>query len=499
MIFERFSEVAHRYGNELAIIDGEQRITYTRLLQRVAGVRDWLETRLNIGPGDVIAASMRNTWQFVACFFAVSELGAVLMPCNPQWRARELCWFTARLRFRGVISERQFRQQWAQVGEILPPERVLTVDAEVSFRGDGLAPGARLAQQISEDSPAVYLATSGSIGAPRVVPRSHRNPLASAQNLGRGLGIGRGRRFLSAVPFHHSYGLNSCLLMPLMSGATLLLLRQFTPAACAELIRRERADVLIGSPFIYGHLAGHVTDNSLLATIGLCISSGARMPAGVAETWQGRFDLPVRQLYGSTETGTVAIDCSGRGAPPGSTGDFVGAPISGVEVRCLGQDGEDLGPGQTGEIAVRSAAVMSGYVGEPEWNEHIFHDGFFRTRDLGHIDSDGNLYLRSRIGRVLNIAGVKVDPVEVERAVETLPGVSACHVDAVPGGREGEVIRARVVARAGFQLSRRKVIEHCRQWLAEYKLPRVIEVVEALPVTISGKIPAKWRTDELPD
>ena len=499
MISELFSHVARRYGNELAIIDGDERITYTRLLQQVARMRDWLQTTLNAGPGDVIAASMRNTWQFVACFFAASELGAVLMPCNPQWRARELRWFAARLRFCGAISERRFLQKWEQVGEILPPERIVTLDEEVGRCAPGLAPGTCRAQQISEDSPAIYLATSGSIGAPRIVPRSHRNLLASAMNLGRGLGIGPGRRFLSAVPFHHSYGLNSCMLMPLMNGAAVLLLRNFTPAACAELIRRERANVLIGSPFIYGHLADHVTDNSLLATLGLCISSGARMPAGVAESWQGRFGLPVRQLYGSTETGTVAIDCSGRDAPPPNASDFVGAPISGVEVRCLGPGGEDLGAGHTGEIAVRSPAVMSGYFGEPERNKHIFQDGFFRTRDLGHIDSDGSIYLKSRLGRVLNVAGVKVDPVEVERAVETLPGVSACHVDAVRGGREGEVMRARVVARPGFQLSRRVVIEQCRQWLAEYKLPRVIEVVETLPVTISGKIPGKWQADEFPD
>jgi len=104
MIAQRLSDVAHRYGNELAIIDGEERITYTRLLQHVAGMRDWLQARLKAGPGDVIAASMRNTWQFVACLFAISELGATLMPCNPQWRERELRWFAARMRFHGVIS-----------------------------------------------------------------------------------------------------------------------------------------------------------------------------------------------------------------------------------------------------------------------------------------------------------------------------------------------------------------------------------------------------------
>jgi acyl-CoA synthetase (AMP-forming)/AMP-acid ligase II len=132
---------------------------------------------------------------------------------------------------------------------------------------------------------------------------------------------------------------------------------------------------------------------------------------------------------------------------------------------------------------------MTGYVGEPEWNRRVFHDGFFRTGDLGHIDTNGNLYLAGRMGRVMNIAGMKVDPVEIERTLEALAGVSTCHVDAAPSSRVGEVIRARVVIRQDVQITRGDVIEHCRQRLAEYKLPRIIEFVEALPATLAGKMP----------
>jgi acyl-CoA synthetase (AMP-forming)/AMP-acid ligase II len=131
---------------------------------------------------------------------------------------------------------------------------------------------------------------------------------------------------------------------------------------------------------------------------------------------------------------------------------------------------------------------MSGYFGEPELSRSLFHEGFFRTGDLGCIDSAGNLHLTGRLGRVLNIAGVKVDPVEVERVVETLPNVESCHVDAVPNGRGGDVIRARVVPRQGLPVTRRDVIEQCRRQLAEYKFPRIIEFLEATPITMAGKI-----------
>jgi acyl-CoA synthetase (AMP-forming)/AMP-acid ligase II len=141
---------------------------------------------------------------------------------------------------------------------------------------------------------------------------------------------------------------------------------------------------------------------------------------------------------------------------------------------------------------------MSGYLGEPELSRSLFHNGFFRTGDLGYFDSGGNLYLTGRMGRVMNIAGAKIDPVELERVVELLPNVASCHVDAVPNGRGGEVIRARVVLRDGLQVTRREVIEQCRRQLAEYKLPRIIEFLEATPVTIGGKIPRAGAPDVVP-
>jgi len=489
MIGAQLREIASRNPDHPAIIDGDERITYGRLMRRVNGIAAWLRRSLRIRPGDMVAASLTNSWQFVACFFAVSDLGGVFMPCNPQWRAPELRGLAVRLGFRGVICEAQFRGEWDRVGEALDPESVLMLaDGTGAWEADCMGdpvPGC----QEREEAPALYLATSGSTGAPRIVPRSHRNLLAGARNAARALGVSPRRRFLSVVPFYHSNGFHNCMLMPLMNGACVVLMRQFIPAVCAELVQRERTDVLIGSPLIYRLLGGRVADPDLLSTLDICISAGARLPRDEAERWKARFGVRLRQLYGSSETNVISIDCSDREPAFGGAGSFVGAPIPEVEVRCLGPGGEPLGTGKTGELAVRSPAVMSGYVGEPERNQQVFHDGFFRTGDLGSIDLDGNLYLSGRIGRVLNVHATKIDPVEVELAVEALPGVSACRVDGVPHGREGDVIRARVVTRRNVAVTRREIIEWCRERLAEYKLPRVIEFVEDLPSTISGKQP----------
>ena len=467
MIDQRLRALAEDNPECLAIVDGEDRITYGRLLGRIDSARGWLERRLHVAPGDVILGSLENSWQFVACFFAIAESGGVFMPLHPGCRAPELRSFCDRLKINGVITGCASRTEWEQV---VSGARVLAIDD-----GFGEAPRSPRVQAADPNSPAVYLTTSGSTGTPRIVPRSHRNLLAGARNVAQALGIHPGRRFLSVVPFYHSSGFHNSLILPLLSGACLIVVRHFSPAACARLVAAEGADALIGSPSIYRMMLDHA---QYLPTLKLCVSAGARMPQALALAWQERLGTRVRQLYGSTETSVISIDRSVEPPPP----ETVGTPIDEVEVRIL----------KDGEVAVRSPMVMSGYVAEPEWNLRVLEDGFFRTGDLGGLDSDGRLRLLGRTRRMINIAGVKVDPAEIEQVIESLDGVVECHVESGSGDPESELIRARIELREGLEMTRSNVIAHCRRCLAEYKLPRVIEFVEAPPVTLAGKISSSW-------
>ena len=467
MIAQRLRALAEDKPERPAIVDGEERITYGQLLRQIDRSREWLERRLHLAPGDVILGSLENSWQLVACFFAIAESGGVFMPVHPGWRAPELRSIGERVKIHGVITGQASRPEWEQV---VSAERVLAIED-----GFGESPRSARAPAVDGNSPALYLATSGSTGTPRIVPRSHRNLLAGARNVAQALAIGPGRRFLCVVPFHHSSGFHNSLMLPLLNGACLVLVRHFTPAACARLVAMEKADVLIGSPFIYRMLLDHA---QYLPTLNLCVSAGARMPQTLALAWQERFGTRVRQLYGSTETSVISIDRAAEPPPP----ETVGTPIDEVEIRIL----------EEGEVAVRSPMVMSGYVADPEWNLRVFEDGFFRTGDLGCLDSEGRLRLLGRTRRMINLAGVKVDPVEIEQAVESLEGVVECHVDAVAGDRASELIRARIELREGLEITRSHVIAHCRRRLAEYKLPRIVEFVEALPVTLAGKISSSW-------
>ena len=485
MIFEKFREVANQHWNQPAIIDNEEVFTFGRLLEEVGRHRAWLETALDPRPGDVIAATVPNGWQFAATFLALCELRVVLMPCNPQWRAAELRQLHARIGFRAVICERQFRGEWENTGAIAE-QRVLAIEDALKCAA---ASSATIQASASAEDPVLYMATSGTTGTPRIVPLRHRNLLASIGNSARAMGIEAGDRFLSVVPFHHLHGFNNCMLMPLLKGASLVMMRRFVPEEYAELAARDSVNVLMGSPLIFSHLLDGVSDASLLGNVRLSVSAGARLPTALWQNWKQRFGVALFPWYGTTETSGISIAKAPRQPSSELGGDFVGVRLPSVEVRCLDPEGNDLGLGRLGDVAVRSAAMMSGYLGEPDLNRRVFQDGFFRTGDLGYLEADGGIFLTGRIGRLINMGGVKIDPVEVERAVEALPGVSAVHVDAVPGGRGGEVIRARVVVRPGLRLTRVDVIKQCRRMLGEYKLPRVIEFVDSLPAALTGKTP----------
>jgi long-chain acyl-CoA synthetase len=486
MISDLLNDVVRQQPGQLALVDGAERITFGELSERVRAARDWLRETLDPQPGDAIAVSLDNSWQFVASFFAVAELGCVLAPCNPQWRAAELRAHATRLTFRGAIIEPRFRGEWDQVLDAIPANRVLTADAIPSSASafSSLPPPT---VEASEETPAFFLSTSGSTGTPRLVPRSHRNLRATAENVGSTLEIVPGRRFLSVVPFFSSNGFHNGMLMPLLRGATLVMMRQFTPAGCAELGNRERVDTLFGSPFVYGYLVDSISDPASLASLQYCYSGGARLPSNVADRWRQRFGVPIRQSYGMSETGLITAERTAE-ARESSVGACIGQLVRNVEAIILGPGGESLGLDEIGELAVRSGSLMSGYFGEPELNRSRFLNGFFRTGDLGCLDSTGRIHLTGRMGRGINIAGTKIDPVEIERVVEMLPNVASCHVDAVSNGRGGEVVRARVVPLEGRPVTRRDVIEQCRQQLAEYKLPRVIEFLETSPANLAGKI-----------
>jgi long-chain acyl-CoA synthetase len=484
MIEEGFSRIVRQYPDSIALVDDEVRLTYAGLAMLKARVVKRLKEDLHLGRGDRIAVHLPNSREFIVTFFGLAEMGAVCVPLNTQWRAEELEWCARSLKISAVITNADLRRQWDSL-QVVPRERLMCLG-----EADGLPDVAdrsrcrSRAGNLFEDDEVLYLMTSGSTGRPKAVPRSQRNLIAGARNVAQALRTYPGQKFLGVVPLYHANGFANCMFLPLMHGATVVLMRKFIPARLAELVRREKVQVLIASPFIFSMQVESGQRAEDFKSVEICLSSGAQMSRELVSQCADRLGLRVRQLYGSSEAGTVAIESAE--CPDGSR--TVGRPLPLVEVKIIGSDDSQLQSGAEGEIVVKSPAMMKGYVEEPAQSGDFFCHGFLRTGDLGRFDEHGNLVISGRAKRIINLCGIKVDPVEIENIVKAMPGVQECLVLAVKNLRQMEIIKAMVAVRPGHFVSRKQIVEHCRMHLAEYKIPRVIEFVHTVAQDLMGKV-----------
>ena len=487
MIEEAFTETARKCPGALAVVDGDTRLTYLELESRKNEVARHLSEGLGVGPGDWVGVQLRNCWEYVAVFFALARLGAVCVALNKQWRGEELEWCTRALNLAAVVTDGPHLKAWLELA-LIPSERILPADIirTLDF-GRGLPPGP--AARRFADEPAACFMTSGSTGKPRPATRSYRNLIGSVRNVARAIGHRPGMRSLCVIPFNHSNGLCNSMVLSLTHGGIAVLMPEFAPAAMAELVRRERVEVLNASPFIYTMLLESGWTAEDFSAVEVSLSSGAPMARELALQCAGRLGLKVRQLYGTSETATLSV------GPPTDEVEsgFLGKPFPFIELKLLSADGKEAPAGVEGEVVVKSPLMMKGYLLEAEGADDVFVKGFFRTGDLGRLDEAGNLTLSGRIKHVINVAGVKVDPVEIERVLAGLSGIQDCLVRAAKDHRQMEVIQAVIVVAPGAGLSREAVVAHCRAHLAEYKIPRLIEFAESIPRDLMSKISSSWR------
>jgi long-chain acyl-CoA synthetase len=330
--------------------------------------------------------------------------------------------------------------------------------------------------------------SSGSTGRSKRVARTHRNLAREAEMLSATTGLGPEDRILCAVPLFHTYGLGNCLLAPLRVGASSLLVEKFQRQEVLETL--ARATVFPGVPFIFGILGDSAGPKGLdLSSLRLCMSAGAPLPRETFERFRARYGVVIRQQYGSTETGCVAINLAADPEP-----ESVGPPIRDVELRIVPREGSEGAPG-AGEVAVRSPAMAEAYFGNEALTRERFRDGYLLTGDLGWRDAQGHLRLSGRSKIFINTATHKVDPSEVEALIRTHEKVAEVVVLGVPGSYGAEVVKAVVIPKAAC--GEGEIVDHCRGRLADYKLPRIVEFREELPRSPLGKVLKKYLSDPL--
>jgi len=449
-------------------------LSYGALAREAERVAAFLAAQ-GVGPRQRIGLLAPNAPAYLPAAFGLLAAGACLVPLAVNLTPAETAQVAREVELNGCLA-------WPGA-EGLPPGAAAAAPAGGECEGftfRWLDPGAGGPAAFHRLNPAFVRFTSGTTASSKGVVLSHEATAARVEAADRVLGFTEEDRILWVLPLAYHFAVT--IVAYVRAGAHILMCPDTRPAALVEAMRRLRATVLYAAPLHFQRL-GHLPAGERLAGLRLVLSTSAPIPAAVLERFERGYGVPVGQAYGLIEAGLPCINLGTEGLPPTS----VGRPVPGYEVTVLSDEGEPLGAGLPGEVAVRGAGLFSAYYAPWRLREQVTQDGWFRTGDIGWVDQAGALFLRGRKKAVIVVAGLKFFPEEVEECLTRFPGVKEARVFGRPHERLGEVPCAEIVPDAGG-CDLEALAAHCARVLSSYKVPVEFTVVEALPRTPGGKI-----------
>jgi long-chain acyl-CoA synthetase len=510
---------AQSYPDRTAVVlprpDGEStRLTYTEVDAFANMVANLLVSR-GIRPGDKVALSCPNLPYFTVVYFGILKAGATVVPLNVLLKGREVAYHLndsearAYFCFEGTpdLPMGQAGREGFEDAEKCEHFFVITADlaapspiegAETMAQAMGGQPATFETVATDEDDTAVILYTSGTTGQPKGAELRHRNMRDNAL-MGEqlfGASADQPDTALCVLPLFHSFG-QTCVQNGIFAyGGTVVMLPRFEAHAALALMLQERITYFAGVPTMYWGLLGALADADrgvdvaeLARNLRVATAGGSALPVEVHKEFEKRFGVTILEGYGLSETSPVAsFSHYGEPARPGS----IGTPIPGVEMKLIDPASEDWaeveGADQIGEIAIKGHNVMKGYYNRPEATAAVIRDGWFRSGDLARRDEDGWYYIVDRSKDMIIRGGFNVYPREIEEVLLTHPDVSLAAVIGVPHESHGEEVKAFVILNPGATTTPEELVAWGREQMASYKYPRLVEIVDSLPMTSTGKI-----------
>ena len=483
-LHDLLERAARRLPDKPATVFRGETLSYREVARRVEALAGTLQRSLGVGKGDRVMLDLQNGPDFIVGLFAILRADAVAVPVSPANLAGELHHYLDDSGAKVALVEREVAGRFAG----LPLEHLVVMD-DVRYGDDVATPSVARADELC-----LMPYTSGSTGHPKGCMHTHATVLHNVAGSAVWKHVTERTVALATAPFFHVTGLVHSFLATVYSGGTIVIQRRWDPLAAAELVERHRCTHWDNVPTMVVDLLSHPGamkhDISSLTWI---FGGGSAMPEAIA---QKLFELcGVRYIegYGMTET----ISQTHTNPPQLAKQQCLGIPVFDTESVVVDPETfRVLGPGEQGEIVVRGPQLLKGYWG----NEKAFRESwcevegkaFFRTGDLGRTDEDGFFYISDRLKRMINVAGFKVWPAEVEAAMYQHPAIKECCIIAAPDARRGETVKAVVVLKDGHaSVTGEQILDWARTRMAAYKVPRLIEFSAALPRTPSGKL--MWR------
>ncbi|GAA1120833.1 class I adenylate-forming enzyme family protein [Nocardiopsis composta] len=509
-------EKMRSYGDAPALVYAEERLSHAEFYRHAATMAHRMAGEYGIAKGDRVALALRNYPEWVIAYYAAAALGAVLVPLNAWWTGSELEYGLSDSGASLLVAD---EERIAALGGV--PRRLdLPV---IAVRTSGALPeGVRawpdvlgeVAEDVrlpeadpAPDEPANIFYTSGTTGRPKGAVGSHRNMIsnqlsadyARMRSLMRlGLDMGDAQAFLDAVsspvvlcvvPLFHTTGAQSVMHPTLAKGGALVLMYKWSPEEALRLIERERVAAITAVPAMIAQMLASpkLGEHDLSSLLVLASGGAPAPPALVSRARAGMHDLMLAQGYGLTESSATAT--VNGGSDYLLRPDSAGLPVAVVDVKIVGAGGEELPPGEVGEVWINGPGIVHGYWNRPDATAASFTDGWLHTGDLGRLDEEGFLYIVDRAKDMIIRGGENVYCAEVEAAVHEHPAVAEVAVMGVPHEVYGEEVGAVVRALPGTSLTEEELRAFLADRLAAFKIPAHIRIAEGeLPRNAAGKL-----------
>jgi acyl-CoA synthetase (AMP-forming)/AMP-acid ligase II len=490
-------QAAESWPDSPALIESDRSWTFSEL---------WVEARAaasamlasGIARGDRVAIWAPNVSRWIFAALGTQICGAAVIPLNTRFKSEEAGEILRRTRASMLFTMGSFlgidylallaNQALPDLGEI-----VLIEDWEAfRARGSGAEDPAvaEAARALGPDDIADIIFTSGTTGAPKGVLTMHGQVTRMFGDWAVRVDLRAGDRYLIVNPFFHTFGYKAGWVACLLRGAAIVPQPEFDVAETARLIERHRVSFIPGPPTIYQSLlaANGAEGRRDLSSLRVAVTGAAPVPPVLVQRMRDELGMSnVVNGYGMTECGAITMTC--QGDSPERVANSCGTALPGIELRCVDDVGADVPAGMAGEIWVRSPGVMCGYLDDPQATaEAIDADGWLHTGDIGTLDGDGYLRITDRKKDMFICGGFNCYPAEIESLLSRHPAIEMAAVVGVPDERMGEVGRAFVVLRPGRTATPEALRDWARGAMANYKVPRRIEIVDALPRNAAGKV-----------
>jgi len=472
-IYTVLKDTAEKWPNAPAVFDEFGTLTFLELYQEAETLKKEL-IRLGIQPGMGIGVMARNSRNFITGIFAVIGCGATVMPMSHQLKGAEIEDVLRDAKLHGIMDD--------QHGVCpLDGEKVIIPMKIESFRFSFTSTDKNSKFAPHVKNPAFMRFTSGTTGKSKGVIISHQSAIERIAGANKVLNLGPGDTVVWVLPMAYHFVVS--ILLYIKYGAAIAIAKDFLPRNIIDIANKHKGTLLYASPMQIRLLA-HNPGNEMMPDLKMVISTSAAISTEVCVEFYNRFKIPVSQAYGIIEIGLPMINHIRSSDNP----EAVGRVLPDYDAQILDEDYTVLPDGEVGRLGIKGPGMFDAYLSPPTIREEVLVNGYFLTADFATKSKDGMIKIEGREKSVINIAGNKVFPEEVEGVLETIPAINMAKISGTPHPLMGQIVQAELVLNPGCTIDVEEVLTYCRKRLSTYKIPQKVIVVDQLPMTPSGKL-----------